>query len=496
MPLPDISRVQSLPRETLRAFGARLKAIGLSLDRVAPILRAVQPIPPALRGPMRKYHLRAIHDPVGFAMRALVFHDPVTREQVREALGDLVDPLLEAGLLVSRGEGEVVSPFTLSIVEDLFVLSDDLAHGEDAVMGLGETTVTLCHAALPDRPVKRALDLGCGAGTAALVLSWRAQEVVATDINPRAIALSRVNAAVNGITNIDFREGSLFEPVKGETFDRIASQPPFVPRPEGAAESAFLYGGRRGDELSLELLSGVARHLSSGGRAVLLIEWPETGADTIEARIQSAVSAQDLDLLLLRAPLTNPDEHATAYASGVFPLLDAEFEREALRRREHFARVGIQGTYPTITVLERRDSQPRRPGFTHTVPIAKLSAIRVTSARIDQLMVARSLAGKADRLLATTARMPEGTVLWEEQAGPGAEQPSSLHARFAEPALIEPIVLDRDLLFLLTNVHEAKTVREGLAAFAEAHEIPLEAVQPKLLVAVERALLSGVLELA
>ena len=40
------------------------------------------------------------------------------------------------------------------------------------------------------------------------------------------------NAALNGIANVEFRAGDLFEPVNGERFDLIVSQPPYYPGSE------------------------------------------------------------------------------------------------------------------------------------------------------------------------------------------------------------------------------------------------------------------------
>jgi len=56
--------------------------------------------------------------------------------------------------------------------------------------------------------------------------------VVATDVNQRALAFTAINAALNGLDNVETRLGSLFEPVKGETFDLITCNAPYVVSPE------------------------------------------------------------------------------------------------------------------------------------------------------------------------------------------------------------------------------------------------------------------------
>src|SRR5438270_327403 len=82
------------------------------------------------------------------------------------------------------------------------------------------------------RLLDRALDVGTGSGVQALLAARHAREVVATDVNPRALAYAELNAALNGFTNLECRAGSMFEPVAGETFDLITCNAPFVVSPE------------------------------------------------------------------------------------------------------------------------------------------------------------------------------------------------------------------------------------------------------------------------
>ena len=102
--------------------------------------------------------------------------------------------------------------------------------------------------------------------------------MIGTDINPRAIALARANATLNGIGNVEFRAGNLYEPVQGDEFDLIVSQPPYYPALPGS-EKTFLHGGPRGDELSRTgHRRGTVAHHSSRARAdlCLLARGPDT----------------------------------------------------------------------------------------------------------------------------------------------------------------------------------------------------------------------------
>ncbi len=120
--------------------------------------------------------------------------------------------------------------------------------------GVGAGTLFLAQAIQP-RPGGTFLDVGCGAGALALRLAASGMRATGTDLNARAILMSRINAAMNGIEGAEFVQGDLFAPVDGRTFDLIASHPPFAAMPEGFSPVTFLYGGARGDEFALRILS-------------------------------------------------------------------------------------------------------------------------------------------------------------------------------------------------------------------------------------------------
>lgn len=491
MPLPDISGLASTPAPILRAIGQRLRALGVSPASIAPLLATAEPLSPPLRRPILLHHLRKAREPGALASRLLLFQDALTDAEARAALGELFNPLVATGLVRRRDDRSIVSPFIVSVVDDLYILSDDLSQGDDAVMGLSPATVALAAAAFRADPVGSALDLGCGAGACALVLSRCAARVVGTDINPRAVAMGKINAAINATANVEFREGDLFAPVSGELFDLIATQPPFVPKPAGDAGAAFLYGGRRGDEIALALLAGLRSQLSPQGRALIIAEWPEQGEDPLERRL-GAAAGEGLDLLILKAKTVSLDEHAVSYAAAFHPTLDAAFEREAIRRREHLDEVGTRGLTPALTIARR---SAHGAGFAEAVSVQSLAGHALTSARIERMLAARDLVTDRGRLLSATLRVPEETIFTQEQVGPGADVPSTIAARFSAAAMVQPIEMTADLLGLVTMIHEAESVREGLERFAEAYEVPVEQALDSALPSVRQALLHGLLEI-
>ncbi|NJE54845.1 class I SAM-dependent methyltransferase [Thermococcus sp. 21S9] len=112
----------------------------------------------------------------------------------------------------------------------------------------------------------RVLDLGCGYGAIGIVASRFVDYVVMTDVNRRAVSIARKNLKINGVRNAEVRWGSLYEPVKGEKFDSIITNPPV----------------HAGKEVLREIVINAPRHLNDGGLLQLVIKTKQ-GAKYIKA---------------------------------------------------------------------------------------------------------------------------------------------------------------------------------------------------------------------
>ena len=107
--------------------------------------------------------------------------------------------------------------------------------------------------------MERALDVGTGNGVQALLIADHSEHVVATDVNPRALGFTELNAALSGLDNVECRRGSLFEPVEGEQFGLITCNAPFVVSPE--RRWTYRDGSHDGDELSAQIVRESVGHL-------------------------------------------------------------------------------------------------------------------------------------------------------------------------------------------------------------------------------------------
>ena len=93
-----------------------------------------------------------------------------------------------------------------------------------------ELLVELALARILVDAASRIADLGTGSGAIALAIAKERLQatVIATDASTAALEVARRNATRNGITNVEFREGDWLAPLAGETFDLIASNPPYI----------------------------------------------------------------------------------------------------------------------------------------------------------------------------------------------------------------------------------------------------------------------------
>jgi SAM-dependent methyltransferase len=141
------------------------------------------------------------------------------------------------------------------------------------------------------RAVRRAVDIGAGAGPGAIELALRRPDatVYAADINPAALALADVNAALNEAHNVVPCHSDLLDGIDGG-FDLIMSNPPYILDPD-----ALTYrhgGGEHGAELSIRIVHAALDRLLPGGSLLLYTGVAIVdGADPFLAAIRDRLDA-------------------------------------------------------------------------------------------------------------------------------------------------------------------------------------------------------------
>ncbi len=361
LPEPDPTLCRALA-DDLRAAGYSGAAL-----RDAWGVQADDAVARGLRGPAERA-LGRRSDALAVLGRLWGLGVPVARGAAAAALPSLgVEGAATLGLVALDGDHVVPAvlvrpqPFDDGDGEVEWWIASDLDEAalggplpEDHVLGVGGASQTLATLQLTWRG-GTALDLGTGCGIQALRLRRLVPRVIATDISERALRFTRLNALLNDVDGIETRLGSLFEPVAGETFERVASNPPFVITPRVAGVPAYEYrdGGLEGDALVSAVVSGVAAHLAPGGVAQSLGNWEyrdgESGLDRLRAWVDPS-----LDAWVIEREVLDPLAYAELWVrdGGTVPGTPA-YARLIDAWLDDFAQRGVTGVGFGYVVLRR-----------------------------------------------------------------------------------------------------------------------------------------------
>lgn len=157
--------------------------------------------------------------------------------------------LVELG--VCRREGDrIAANFRVTVRPDLLLLSDTPSYtGSDRVWYPLDDESTLFADHLPDCRRLHVLDVGCGSGILGLTSARNgARRVTAVDVSPRAVAMTSLNSAINGLESVvEVHAGDIASlPVPDDRYDLLLLNPPFVPLPEGTTYMLSGAGGADG----------------------------------------------------------------------------------------------------------------------------------------------------------------------------------------------------------------------------------------------------------
>ncbi|MCU1657668.1 MAG: methyltransferase [Pseudonocardiales bacterium] len=323
-------------------------------------------------------HLTA-DTPVSTLVRLFLLGEPVDETAAARALHPLTtDAACAAGLLaVSAGAARAVldiRPYAEAVpglpglpaaaAPPWWVVSDfgtDVRPGPlaaDHVLGIGTAALTLAQATIRS-PVAAALDLGTGCGVQALHLSRHAGAVTATDISHRALRMAATTAALSG-ASWDLRAGSLLAPVRGQVFDLIVANPPFVVSPGlRAGDGGYDYrdGGLAGDELCRRLVGALPGALAPGGVAQLLANWIIPTEAPWAERLHEWLAGGGCDVWVWQREVAEPAEYVALWLrdAGELPGT-AAYARRYDAWLDWMTAAGIAGIGMGLITLWRTDS--------------------------------------------------------------------------------------------------------------------------------------------
>lgn len=307
---------------------------------------------------------------LGALIRLFLLGDAEPEPALAEALAPVTVPdAVAAGLLRPSGSGLAAALDVRPHGDEhgsWWVVSDtDLARMRgrpepltgDHVLGVGQASLSLA-AATVRRPAGRLLDLGTGCGVQALHAAAYADQLVATDVNPRALALAGATFALSGV-DVDLRGGSWLEPVAGERFDQIVSNPPFVAGP-ARVRHTYRDSGLAGDDVAARLVGSLPELLNEGGVAQLLACWLHVRGEDWPDRVVSWLPADTpLDAWFAQREVVDPAHYVGTWLrdSGLEPGSDAA-RREAEEWLAWFEAERVEGVGFGFITLRRTGGTP------------------------------------------------------------------------------------------------------------------------------------------
>jgi SAM-dependent methyltransferase len=436
--LPELSD------DDLDRLRSRLTEVGYHVDGIVDLVGA--PAHAALARnnttPARRA-LAGVDDPVATLTRLWPLQATISDSEAEHALPGLVEPLQQAGMLRSGADGVTavtdLRPYDADTGFSGWVFSD-LTPGLDGpmrpiaadyVLGVSPASVTLAQLTIR-RPARRVLDLGTGCGVQSLHLADHADQVIATDVNPRALAMARATARINQ-REIDIREGSLYEPVAGDRFDLIVTNPPYVMAPpdDDARRLAYREAGLPADELMRRVVVDGARHLAPGGSLQVLGNWghpAESAAQSWRDRVAGWIAETGCDAHVLQREVLDTYSYIELWLadSGLAAVGGPEYRAAYDRWCAYFDRLGMSAVgmgWLLLTNTGRSEPQVTIEDWPHPVvqPIGPAWADR-----IDGVEVACRLSD-AELLAKRWQLAPD--VTQETVGRPGAADPQRIVLR-------------------------------------------------------------------
>ncbi len=373
---------------------------------------------------------------------------------------------------------------------DWWVLSDlDARRQErDHVTGVGGASLTLASATVRT-PAGTVLDLGTGCGVQALHASRHARAVTATDVAPRALAMARATFALNGL-DVELLDGPWLTPVAGRRFDRIVSNPPFVP---GPARVDYVYrdSGQAGDDALAALVRALPDHLEPGGVAQLLGSWLHVRGQDWPDRVRSWLPP-GVDAWIVQREVTDPALHVGTWQRDAgLDVASPAARAGAGAWLDWLAARDVEAVGFGLLVLRRTDRDP-------TVVVEDLPGdlddplgpeVAGWLDRVDWLRAHAT----DEALLGARLRLADGVVLerYATAGDDGWTDAGAAVARVEGPRWRHEV--DEPAAALLAGCRGALPLAELVALLAVAHDRPVDALLDAALPAVRELVRHGLL---
>ncbi len=334
-------------REALARLREAIAAANYTHDGLAETIGLHGPSPTPADAPVAERRLPD-GEAISTIIRLFLLERAVRRADAAAALEPLgLEGAAALGLVAENGPE--VEPLVRLVPSGELTFASDRRTGREQVMGVAPSSALLGNLTIRHR-VDRALDVGTGSGIQAVLAARHADLVVATDVSERALAFAAFNAALNGFDNVELRQGSFFDPVAGERFGLVVSNPPFVVSPDTAL--TYRDAGLRGDAVTELVLREAAAHVEEGGFAQLLGTWAHEPGGDWSAPVRAWAEGSGCDLVVLRYTTDDPVTYAARWNP---PAQTPDLPETLDRWLAYYAELGIEALAYGAIALRRRE---------------------------------------------------------------------------------------------------------------------------------------------
>lgn len=481
----------------LAALGNVFRSAGFLEDRVADLLGADEFLTRHSREFGRAMYRTKTETPLYVLTRLFLLGVPVEAGAVARTLAPVTARDLEALRLVRADGGSLEPLVTILPHGDLWVAFDQPERiqsgaGSDLVSGITQSTASLANAAIRRRS-RATLDLGTGSGVLAFMAAGWSDEVDAVDLNARAVAFAKFNAALNNRPNVRSSAGDLFAPVEGKLFDSILCNPPFAVTP--SRKYVYRDSGMEGDAFARRIAREAPSYLREGGFLQMIFEWVHPRGEDWQARLASWFEASGCDAWVMRTETVDPLHYAdkwiaTTERAGAEAAESLYDEWIAWYGRQNYE--AVSSGYVTMR---------KRSGAANWITIEDAAPVRSGPCgdQIEEGFRARDFLSGPDvdtRLLAARPVVsPDLEMVQRCEKGPGRWDIVASQVRIKR-GMQHTANVDQQVAAILVRCDGSRTLREVLAEIASLLGVDVQRVVPACLPIVKGLLRQGLVNMA
>ena len=233
--------------------------------------------------------------------------------------------------------------------------------------------------------------------------------------------MTRLNAELNG-AEVDVRDGSFFEPVAGERFDLIATNPPFVISPATGERLVYRDSGLPGDRVVEHIVRTGPDHLADGGWLQVLANWSIVEGRPWDERLGSWLR-DDCDALVVQRETLDPSAYVELWLKDTGHHGGPDYARRYDTWLSWFEEQGIEGVGFGWINVRLGGAAPRAP----RVAVRRRAAHRPGDPRLGR--GGHRPARPQRRRAARPTLVARDDVQQETVGRPGAEDPEAIVLR-------------------------------------------------------------------